>query len=306
MERQNTLFWILAAHGQLDRERQSKDSRNMRCIVRPPKIWIRPLLAQITCPAQEQGSDGEKHTGNSDWQNAFGKPFDGDQEISWTELPWIQKSLFSMRRFKSWLLNIFRQHLLLNVFYQSWSAWDGRRAFLILPFSDEEFGYDCWTVSDKRRQNYMSNSSPAEYSTMGQLVLDWTSLAYQPKSRERFARLKKHVTFSLSNFVGPKFSKITHKNWTKREMINLLFVQTVQDHAVSEDEDDKPWSNLATVPSIKEWTSDRKAWICRGTQSSRSNAPLRRRKGSPVWRDPSTTLEQDVSGNSRERSEEEA
>ena len=33
-------------------------------------------------------------------------------------------------------------------------------------------------------------------------------------------------------------------------------------------------------------------------------AQLRRRKGPPVWRDPSATLEQDVSGNSRARSEE--
>ena len=32
--------------------------------------------------------------------------------------------------------------------------------------------------------------------------------------------------------------------------------------------------------------------------------PLRRREGRPVWRDPSTTLEQDVLGNSCERSEE--
>ena len=32
--------------------------------------------------------------------------------------------------------------------------------------------------------------------------------------------------------------------------------------------------------------------------------PLRSRKEPPVWRDPSATLEQDVSGNSRERSEE--
>ena len=31
---------------------------------------------------------------------------------------------------------------------------------------------------------------------------------------------------------------------------------------------------------------------------------VRRRTGPPVWRDPSATLEQDVSGNSRERSEE--
>ena len=41
-------------------------------------------------------------------------------------------------------------------------------------------------------------SSPAEYSTMGHIVLDLTSLAYQPKSRERSAHLKRHVTFALS------------------------------------------------------------------------------------------------------------
>ena len=41
-------------------------------------------------------------------------------------------------------------------------------------------------------------SSPAEYFTVGHIILDLTSLAYQPKSRERSARPKKHVTFALS------------------------------------------------------------------------------------------------------------
>ena len=41
-------------------------------------------------------------------------------------------------------------------------------------------------------------SSPAEYSTMGHSVLDLTTLAYQPKSRERSARPKRHVTLALS------------------------------------------------------------------------------------------------------------
>ena len=41
-------------------------------------------------------------------------------------------------------------------------------------------------------------SSPAEYSTMGHIVLDLTSLAYQPKSRERSAHPKIDVTFALS------------------------------------------------------------------------------------------------------------
>ena len=41
---------------------------------------------------------------------------------------------------------------------------------------------------------------PAEFSAVGHIVLDLTSLAYQPKSRERSAYLKRerHVTFDLS------------------------------------------------------------------------------------------------------------
>ena len=44
------------------------------------------------------------------------------------------------------------------------------------------------------------SSSPAEYSTMGQIVLDLTSVAYQPvtKSRERSGHPKRHVTFATS------------------------------------------------------------------------------------------------------------
>ena len=38
-------------------------------------------------------------------------------------------------------------------------------------------------------------SSPAEYSTMGHIMLDLTSLAHHRKSREQSARMKKHVIF---------------------------------------------------------------------------------------------------------------
>ena len=41
-------------------------------------------------------------------------------------------------------------------------------------------------------------SSPAEFSTMGHIVWDLLSLAYQPKSRERIAHPKRHVTLTLS------------------------------------------------------------------------------------------------------------
>ena len=43
-----------------------------------------------------------------------------------------------------------------------------------------------------------SYSSPAEYSTLGHIVLDLTCLAYQPKLRERFTHPKRHVTCALS------------------------------------------------------------------------------------------------------------
>ena len=67
--------------------------------------------------------------------------------------------------------------------------------------------------------------------------------------------------------------------------------------ADSEDEDDKP---LVQSTSIKEPVGERRE----SAAIRRVPTPLRRRKGPPVWRDPSATLEQDVSGNLRERSEE--
>ena len=44
--------------------------------------------------------------------------------------------------------------------------------------------------------------SPAEYSMMEQIVLDLTSLAYQPKLREQLVHPKRHVTFALSGKIS--------------------------------------------------------------------------------------------------------
>ena len=114
-------------------------------------------------------------------------------------------------------------------------------------------------------------SSPPGYSTMGHIVLDLTSLAYQPKSRARSVRPKKHVTFALSE------QKTAYPAHTRE---------------LDEDEDDKPLVQLASreEPVKRESAAER-----------RVPTPLRNRKEPPVWRDPSATLEQDVSGNSRER-----
>ena len=47
-------------------------------------------------------------------------------------------------------------------------------------------------------QAFGLHSSPAEYSAMD-IVLDLTSLAYHPKSRERSVQPKRHVTFNLTD-----------------------------------------------------------------------------------------------------------
>ena len=50
----HTLFWILAAHGQLDQERQSKGSRNMRCI-----MAVRQSFAVVKNPVVFANSETE-------------------------------------------------------------------------------------------------------------------------------------------------------------------------------------------------------------------------------------------------------
>ena len=41
-----------------------------------------------SCQVDAQGSNGEKHTGDSEWQKRqWNQPLEEDQEISWTQLP---------------------------------------------------------------------------------------------------------------------------------------------------------------------------------------------------------------------------
>ena len=60
-------------------------------------------------------------------------------------------------------------------------------------------------------------SSPAEYSTMGHIVLDLTSLAYQPtaKSGERSGHPRKHVTVAMSEKTSISSSYTRHA-WRRR------------------------------------------------------------------------------------------
>ena len=112
-------------------------------------------------------------------------------------------------------------------------------------------------------------SSPAEYSTMGHIVLDLTSLAYQPKSRERSARPRKHVTFALSE---QKSAHPAHTRELDEDEDNKPLVRPDRT-AVSEDEDDK---HLVQPASREE--SVRRASVAERIVP----AQLRRRKGPPI------------------------
>ena len=124
-------------------------------------------------------------------------------------------------------------------------------------------------------------------------MFDLTSLAYQPKSRERSAHPKRHVTFALSEQKSayPAHTRESDEDGDDKPLVSP------DRTAVSEREDDQP---LVQPASRKEPVEEKRD----SAAERRTPAQLRRRKGPPVWRDPSATLEQDVSGNSRECSEE--
>ena len=71
---------------------------------------------------------------------------------------------------------------------------------------------------------------------MGHIVLELTSLAYQPKSRERSAHPKRHVTLTLSEQKSA-YPALTH-DLEEDEDDELLVCPDRT--AVSEDEDDQP------------------------------------------------------------------
>ena len=99
---------------------------------------------------------------------------------------------------------------------------------------------------------------------MGHIVLDLTSLAYQPttKSREQPGHPKRHVTFAMAERkpAYPAHAPDMHED---------------------EDKDDKPLVTLGSPKTTFKW----------------------KRKGPPIWQDPTAFLEQKVSRDSRERAE---
>ena len=110
---------------------------------------------------------------------------------------------------------------------------------------------------------------------MGHIVLDLTSFAYQPESRERLARPTKHVTYAMSKRKSPYPARVQEFDDDEDDK------PLVRPDHIAVSEDDKPLVQLTSV--LKRESSALR----------RVPTPSRRRKRPPVWRDPSVTLEQD-------------
>ena len=129
----------------------------------------------------------------------------------------------------------------------------------------------------------------AEHFTMGHIVLDLTSLAYQPttKLREQPGYPKRHVTFTMSE---------------RRPAYPAHALDMDED----KDEDDKP---LVLPASRKEPAQERRDRATDGEDlltlvppRSPPAPPVRKRKGPPVRHDLAATLEHEEPKDSREKS----
>ena len=121
-------------------------------------------------------------------------------------------------------------------------------------------------------------------------MLDLTSLAYQPttKSHEQSGHPKRHVTFAMSE-RGPAYP--AH----------------APDMDEDEDEDDKPLVRPASrkepAKEKSDLDTDDDDLLPLVPPRPPSTAPVRKRKGTPVWQDPATTLEHEALKNSRVRAD---
>ena len=149
-----------------------------------------------------------------------------------------------------------------TLFYQGWCAWDGRRAYLFSLPQMKNLGITL-ELDPKGAKNYTSSFwlvlSPVEYSTMGDIVLDLSCPAYQPKSRERSARPTKHVTFTLSREESAYPAHPQDLDDDEDDKPVVLSDRTIGSE--KGDEDNKP----LVQPASKE-SAD--AWIFCNTKSS--------------------------------------
>ena len=175
-----TLFSILVAHGQLDRELQPEGARNMRCIMASRQNSV--LAISLLClPILRQTC---RESCNIHFPTT--PPCSTRVDVLETGAGPI---LFSLPQ-----MNNLGPIIELN------------------PKGDE---ITCPV--------FILYSSPVEYSTTGHIVLDLTSLAYQPKSPERSARPTKHLTFAPSKKSW--HIQLLHNNWETTKVTNLLFAQ---------------------------------------------------------------------------------
>ena len=115
------------------------------------------------------------------------------------------------------------------------------------------------------------------------IVLDLTNLAYQPvtKSREQPGDPKRHVTFAMSERrpAYPAHAPDIHED-------------------EDEDEDDKPLVRPASrkepAEEKRDLDTDDEDLLPLVPSRPPPDAPVRKRKGPPVWQDPAATLEHDV------------
>ena len=122
---------------------------------------------------------------------------------------------------------------------------------------------------------------------MGHVVLDPTSLAYQPKLRERSGHPRRHV--NLCNVRAKKKAYPANTQDLQGDEDDGPLVHS--DHTViSDDEDDHPLVQPVERKEPVKEKSDPAA-------DRRSLAPAQRRKKPPVWQDPTATLEKEMSGN---------
>ena len=119
-------------------------------------------------------------------------------------------------------------------------------------------------------------------------MLDLTSLAYQPTSKSRMqpGYPKRHVTFAMSE---------------RRP----AYPAHAPDMDEDEGEDDKPLVRAASRKEIakekRDLETDDEDLLPSVPPRSPPAAPVRKRKGRPVWQDPAATLEHEVPKDSRER-----
>ena len=224
-----TLFWILAAHGQLDQEQQSKSSKSM---------FFFTALRQSFCRCNKSFVFANSET-ETCWEYCCihfptTPPCSTGVDVLETgNLP----TLLSLPQMKNLGMTI---------------ELDPKGDKITCP----AFGL---------------YSSPAEYSTMGHIVLDLTSLAYQPKSRWRSAHPKRHVTFALSEQKSayPAHTRELDEDDADRPLVCPERV------TVSEDEDDE---RLVRPSSRKERVKEKREFAAKRSVPTQ----LRRRRGPPV------------------------